>query len=330
MTRPVLFVALLLALAMPAARAAEASLGLLTIVEGEVLVLREAREFVAAEGQQLRAEDIVRTRDGALLARIELDDGTVLDIGPATDLLLQPRAFAAPAELGTSLYLLRGWLKVSTAGAQGGPSVALAAPQLGVARAAGSLVAHASAKASLVFIEKGRADVLDRTAGQADAAHGLADGDSFVVRAGAPGAVQRRPPADLLQSLPRAFADSLPRRAARWRDRPLEPGATTAPRYAEVEPWLHAEPALRASFVKRFSPLAREPAFRTGLIAGLREHPEWARVLFPAKYATKSAATLLARRSTAAPTHAKPARTEPEPAPEPALAQAPAPKTETP
>jgi hypothetical protein len=337
MTRPALFAALLLALAMPLSRAAEAPLGVFTIVEGEVLVLRESREFAAVEGQRLRAEDIVRSRDGARVARIELDDGTLLDIGPATELLLQPRAFAAPAELGTSLYLLRGWLKVTTASAQGGQSVALAAPQIGVARVAGSLVVHATAKASLVFVESGRADVLDRSADKpGGTAHGLGDSDTFVARAGAPGELLRRPPRDLLEGLPRAFADSLPRRAAQWRSRTVEPGTAAAPRYQDVAPWLHAEPALRAAFVKRFAALAHEPSFRTGLVAGLREHPEWARVLFPEKYRPKIATTTLAHRSatpqtsapasTPAPTPTRPAG----PNPEPALAQAPAPATETP
>ena len=58
----------------------------------------------------------------------------------------------------------------------------------------------------------------------------LKDGDAFVRRGGAAATLARRPPADLLAGLPRAFVDSLPRRAARFQDRPVEPGAGVAGR----------------------------------------------------------------------------------------------------
>jgi hypothetical protein len=320
MIRTALFAALALVLAALPCHGAEPALGLITIVDGDAVVVREAREFAAAEGQALRAEDIVRSRDGTRLARIELDGGTLLDLGPATELLLQPRAFAAPAEQGTSLYLLRGWLKVTTSAAKGAPGVALASPQVGVARLVGSAVVHVAPQAVLVFLETGHADVLDRTAGKPGAVHALSDGDAFAVGAGMPGALLRRPPPDLLEGLPRAFADSLPHRAALWHGRAVEPGPLATLRYADLAPWLHAEPALRESFVKRFSPLAREPAFRAGLVAQVRAHPEWGRVLFPERYRPKPAA--LTRRS------APPAPAPAASGAEAALAQAP--RSETP
>ena len=295
MIRSTVFAALLLGLAMPSARGVEPTIGLLTIVEGDLVVVREAHELAATEGMQLRSEDIVRSRGGTRLARLELDDGTLLDIGPDTDLLLQPKAFAAPAEDGTSLYLLRGWLKATTAAAKGARSVALASPHFGVARVAGSVVVHATAQASLVFVETGRAEVLERAAGKPGAVYRLIDGDAFAARATASGAVLRRPPPDLIDGLPRAFADSLPRRAARWQGRAVEPGPQSEPSYASLAPWLHAEPALRASFVKRFRPLAHERIFRASLVAELRAHPEWSSVLFPEKNRPKP--TAVARRA---------------------------------
>ena len=325
MIRPALFAALLLALVTLPVHGAETSIGLFTIVEGDLVVLRETREFAAAEGLRLRSDDIVRSRDATRLARIELDDGTVLDIGPATELLLQPRAFvtpAAPAERGLSLYLLRGWLKVSTTAGKGTSSVALASPQLGVARLAGSVVVRATPQASLVFVEAGQADVFERAAGKPGAAHALKDGDAFAARGAQAGAMLRRPPPDLIEGLPRAFADSLPRRSAQWQGRIVDAGAGSELAYADVSAWIHAEAALRPSFVQRFSPLARERRFRASLVAELRAHPEWDRVLFPEKYRPRTAALAAARRGIAPPaaTHT--------PTAEPTLAQAP--ETETP
>lgn len=323
MIRPALYAALLIALALLPAHAAENTLGVITIKEGELVVLRETREFAASEGLRLRADDIVRSRESTRLARIELDDGSVLDLGPATDLLLQPRAFTSASEPGLSLYLLQGWLKLGTAAGNGASNVVLAMPQLGVARLAGSVVVRATPQAALVFVETGRADVFERTDGQPAGAHSLKDGDAFAARTAQPGALHRRPPADLIDGLPRAFADSLPRRAALWQGRAVEAGTGSEPPYASVARWINAEALLRPSFVQRFAPLARERGFRAGLVAELRAHPEWTRVLFPEKFKPKPVVMATARRSASRPAEASAA-----PAAEPTLAQAP--QTETP
>ncbi len=323
MIRSALYAALLIVLAMLPAHGAETTLGVITIAEGELVVLRETREFAAAEGLRLRSDDIVRSRDSTRLARIELDDGTVLDLGPATELLLQPRAFSTATERGLSLYLLHGWLKLATAPSKGASNVVLAMPQLGLARLTGSVVVRATPQASLVFVETGRADVFERADGQPAGPHTLKDGDAFAARAAQPGALLRRPPADLIDGLPRAFADSLPRRAALWQGRVVEAGAGSEPVYASVAPWINAEALLRPSFVQRFSPLARERGFRASLVAELRAHPEWARVLFPEKFRPKPVVLAAQRRL---PPPAVPPTLPP--AAEPALAQAL--KTETP
>jgi hypothetical protein len=323
MTRLALFAALLLVLATLPAHGADTTLGVVSIKEGELVVLRETREFAAAEGLRLRADDIVRSRDSTRLARIELDDGTLLDIGPATELLLQPRAFSGGAERGLSLYLLRGWLKLGTVPGSGASTTVLAMPQLGLARLAGSVVVRATPQASLVFVETGRADVFERADGQPASPHTLKDGDAFAARAAQPGALLRRPPADLIDGLPRAFADSLPRRAALWKGRVTEAGEGNEPAYASVAPWINAEALLRPSFVQRFGPLARDPRFRAGLLAELRAHPEWTRTLFPERYRPKP--VVLAAQRRLPPPLVPPTL---PPATEPALAQAP--KTETP
>lgn len=323
MIRPALYAALLIALALLPAHGAETTLGVITIKEGELVVLRETREFAAAEGMRLRADDIVRSREATRLARIELDDGSVLDLGPATELLLQPRALTSASEPGLSLYLLRGWLKLGTAPGNGASNVVLAMPQLGVARLTGSVVVRATPQAALVFVETGRADVFERTDGRPAGAHSLKDGDAFAARVDQPGALFRRPPADLIDGLPRAFADSLPRRAALWQGRVVETGAGSEPPYASVAPWINAEALLRPSFVQRFAPLARDRGFRAGLVAELRAHPEWTRVLFPEKFKPKPLVLATARRSAS-----RPAEATAVPAAEPALAQAP--QTETP
>ena len=51
--------------------------------------------------------------------------------------------------------------------------------------------------------------------------------------------------------------------------------------YADAQPWIDAEPALRQVFAERWRRLAAEPKFRSGLVAGLKSHPEWTPILYP-------------------------------------------------
>lgn len=283
MSRPSLFAALLIAFMAAHAQAASVGLGVVTLVDGDLTVLRETRQFAVVEGLRVRAEDIVRSGAGARLARLELDDGTLLDLGPDTELLLQPRGLGG--ERAASVYLLRGWLKLTTPTA----GAALASPRMDIRKLAGSAVVRVTSLATLVFVESGRAELAEHADGR-PVAHGVREGDAFALRAGSAGAVLRRPPADLVDGLPRGFVDPLPRRAAAWAHRAVEPASGTPVDYADASPWLHAEAALRPALVQRFTPMARDRRFRAGLVAELRAHPEWDRILFPEKYRPKPVA----------------------------------------
>jgi FecR protein len=281
---------------------AAAPIGMFTIVEGEVIVMRDTQRFAGAEGVRLRADDIVRTGSETRLARVELGDGTVLDIGPGSELLLQPRAFSAQSGRAATLYLARGWIKLASPAQASQTPASLTAPQLDLVQVSGTAVARVSPQGSLVFAETGRTELTERLDGKAGANHNLKDGDSFVQRGTGAGSLQRRPPADMLQGLPRSFLDSLPRRAQRFQGAPVEPAASSDVTYADVAAWINAEAALRPSFVQRFATLAREKNFRAGLVAELRAHPEWDRTLFPEKYRPKPPpAPVVAKRPTVSP-----------------------------
>lgn len=259
-------------LALLPALAGAAPLGLVTIVDGGGLaLLRGSQRQAAGEGVRLESDDIVRTGEATRLVRLELADGTTLDLGPATELLLRPQALPGPR--AALLYLQRGWLKVGAADAGG-----IATPQGDLARVAGSTVLRVTPQALLVFAESGRAELARDT---------LREGDAWVRRDGGAGSVQKRPPADLLEGLPRGFADPLPRRSARFDSLRVAPGPAEELVYAEIAPWLNGEAPLRAAFVPRFAPRAQDPAFRSALVAELRAHPEWDRTLFPEKYRPK-------------------------------------------
>lgn len=300
-------------LALPACCAAS-NVGMFTILDGDAMVLRDTRRFAAAEGLHLRDEDIVRTGANTRLARIEFADGTVLDLGPGTELLLQPGALTGTRR--AALYLARGWVKLTLAAGRASEVGGIATPRFDLPRLTGTAVVRVSPQSALVFVESGRAEIEERAAGLAVGVRSLGDGDAWTLEGAAGGTLLHRNPDAALRDMPRAFADSLPRRAARFgKAAPPQPGEGVAVSYEDVALWVNAEAALRPGFVQRFAPMSRDRQFRASLLAELKAHPEWKRVLYPADVKPRAKATAVARQAAPA------ARREPtlDPAPSAAM-----------
>ncbi len=229
------------AIALPAMAAEPRAV--LTITDGAVHVLRGAMKFDTAEGLALADDDIVRTTAATRVARIEFADGRALDLGPATQvLLLSDRAAQAQGWAGATAVLLGGWAKLS-AGAAVSKLVLPHAVVTGDAR--GALLAHSAADgAALAFAEsRGLALVPRSNSGGAEVS--LREGESWS-RDAASAAVRVSARLAGLREVPRALADTLPRRAALWSGRALD-AADGAPIDAvELAPWSLAEPQLMA------------------------------------------------------------------------------------
>ena len=276
--------------ALPGGLRAEPAVGIVTIVEGELFATRDSTRFALAEGVRIVADDIVETAPQAKLARIEFSDGLILDMGPNTRVLMTPKF---PGERGSSraakLYVLQGWAKITVPKSMAAASFASRSFDLtGIARDA---VLNVEPTASAVFAESGELTLGERSKGKAGAAVKLKSGE-FLTRTGeAKGVLAQRPAADFIQRVPRAFLDTLPARAALFATREVPAKRLALITYADVQAWVDAEAGLRPLFVTRWKALAQNPEFRNGLVAGLRAHPEWDRLLFPEKYLPKPAAS---------------------------------------
>ena len=283
-------VLLMLLSAVPGGLRAEPAVGIVTIVEGELFATRDSTRFALAEGVRIVADDIVETAPQAKLARIEFSDGLILDMGPNTRVLMTPKF---PGERGSSraakLYVLQGWAKITVPKSMAAASFASRSFDLtGIARDA---VLNVEPTVSAVFAESGELMLGERSKGKAGAAVKLKSGE-FLTRTGeAKGVLAQRPAADFIQRVPRAFLDTLPARAALFATREVPAKRLALITYADVQAWVDAEAGLRPLFVTRWKALAQNPEFRNGLVAGLRAHPEWDRLLFPEKYLPKPAAS---------------------------------------
>ena len=271
------------------ARAAEA-LAVLTIVEGEVILLRDGGKFTAGEGVKLAAADILETAPQARLARIEFADGVIADLGPGTRALLAP-PLSGGKRKPTRLYLLQGWLKLSAPATMPATAPVTLTPAIEFSETSGHLVIANLPDGAMVFCEAGAAVLQGRLPALPASALRLKAGEFFTQAGAEKPETRPRPTPAFIQVVPRPFLDLLPARAAQFKARDIAPKRLGDMRYADAAAWLGAEPLLRSFFVTQWRALARRPDFRAGLAENMRAHPEWDRTVFPEKYLPKPAAS---------------------------------------
>lgn len=250
---------------------------MLTLLDGEAVVIDGARRLAAAPGLRLSAGALVETSANTAVVRIEGPELATIDLGPDTRVMLTPVVMASRGGRAPTLYLLQGAVKLTSRG--GATLRGLLAPGLELLPFSGSAVVQMVKDHQAVFAEANRLELDERRVGGVPRSLGVGEfysGD--ITRAGT---VISRPDADWLKQVPRAFRDSLPLRASALRDRPVEPTVLPGPTYEQLAHWLSVEPGMRRNFVSRFKSLTHDAAFRSGLQSHLYIHPEWDAVLNP-------------------------------------------------
>jgi len=275
-----LMVVTVLATALMAPRVVQAA-PMVTIVEGEATLVDGARALVATEGLKVGDETLVRTGATTTLLRLEWPDGTAADFGPDTQAMVEPAGFGKRAGRAPAVYLLRGWLKLSSLGQATTPGALTA--RVDLAPFKGSLVMMVLGDETWVFAESGSATVAERNA-RPPVSLALKPGEVYARSGAAKGTVAPRPSPSQMQRVPRGFRDTLPLRMATLQGRSVAMRNAPPPAYADLREWLVAEQPLRRGFTRRFAERARDGAFRAGLVEHLVAHPEWEPVLFPERF----------------------------------------------
>jgi hypothetical protein len=256
--------------------------GTITILEGDAFIYRGASRLYANEGVRLESGDIVETAESGFM-QVELTDLSVVQFGPVTRAMINSAASRQKPERW--LFVMNGWCKVtgSKAGAADGSGLELRTRQFTMPPNTGVVVFAETPAETTLFVERGDVRLLEDKASGVS----LKAGDYYRRKAGARGSVNTGSTEAFVAGMPRAFRDSLPLRLDRYRNQPVQPKEAPDFTYADVEPWLKAEPWLRRPLVQRWRAKARNPAFRAALVAGLASHPEWDPILFPDKYKKK-------------------------------------------
>jgi hypothetical protein len=259
---------LLLAAAGPVAAAPEPP-ALVTLLEGEATVVIGARGYSPVVGARLPAGTLVETGAQTGLMRMEWPDGSVLDIGPATRVMLRPQAMTV--RKAPLFYLVQGWAKQTQQAAPGAQvgSAAEVPPFKGV------LVTQVEDGLTMLFAEAGALAVQPRRGGATLAPLSLKAGEAASFATNVQPQVLARPPAGWLQKVPRAFRETIPPRAALVKG--PEPTLVGRPplTHAALQPWLVAEAGLRRELVPRLAELLADPGFRGAVSAQLATQPEW-------------------------------------------------------
>jgi hypothetical protein len=260
-----------------------------TILEGSATAFHGTSKLGAAECVRVQPNDLFETAKDTF-AQLEFDDGTRLDVGPATRLQVNhPTENSADRP---ALYLLSGWIKLSFDDSKRARAPAFSTVVFDGTDLSGVVLARVDARGGAVFVEQGHARLVNRH-GKPFALPALKGNDFVSIGKDGHTAVDNRPSHDFVDQMPRPFRDSIPSRLARCREHDVAPKVLGEFSYAEVEPWVNAELAVRRQFVRTWRSMAGDPPFRLELIAKLSLHPEWDPVLFPEKYAPKPAAEMI-------------------------------------
>jgi hypothetical protein len=276
-------------LVVPAIAAGAEAPAVITLMEGPAAVLRTAGRFALAEGVRVQAGDIIEVPEKSLV-QIELPNGARLSLGPQSRFHVAALA-GTPGRGGketpvSDFYLLQGWTKLAL-GPKARP-LRVTTPLFGFGSADAVVVLQVESAEASVFVERGAlrlAEGFVKATPTSPVAVG--PGQFFVRRADQKGILQSRPAPAFVAGMPAYYRDNLPERRATFKDRDVAPRRLADLEYADVEAWLKGPPELRRPLIQRLRPRAHDPEFRKALIANMRFHPEWDRILFPEKYEPK-------------------------------------------
>ena len=270
---------------------ADEPIALVTVVEGDVTLLRQTTKLAVKPGMRLLALDMLETGPKTNIVRIEFSSGAIADLGPQTQVMLAPKLASGAKRRQATLYALSGWVKLSGTPGKDPAAHQLLAESLDVSGLSGAAVVSIQAKGSQVFAESGTVNVSERRAGQAAPLLALKSGTLYARTGTEKASVSAHPPSAFMQSVPKAFLDPIPARSELFKARAEPPAKVLGDlSYTEATPWLGAELPLRTLLVSHWK-AKLSPDLRAGLASHIKSHPEWDRVLFPEKYLPANAAS---------------------------------------
>ena len=256
-----------------------------TLLEGPAGLLRGTARFALAEGVRVQSGDIIEVGEKGL-AQIEFADGAIISLGPRSRFYAASIATRGAKNVISDFYLMQGWTKIAS-GKSAAPS-RYTTPLFGFGTTDATAVAQIADLEGSLFVETGEIRLAEGFVKASPTSPlRLRAGQFYTRKSDHKGVIQSRPGPSFVSAMPKNYFDNLPERAAKLKDRDVAPRKIEDLTYSDVEMWLKSPLEIRRPIMQRFISKADDPAFRRALIANMKFHPEWDRILFPEKYKPK-------------------------------------------
>jgi hypothetical protein len=274
---------ILVFLSMPVPTAGK-GIGSVTLLEGSLRLIRGTIVFQGSEGLPVRQGDILESSEGAFV-QIEFSTGGIVALGPSSRLYILQYAngeTSGERKVAVDLVLLDGWIKSESSG--GKVLSRYQSPLLAATMASGTLILHSNQSGCDLFVESGSASLGEVSKSGSSRQVLTAKAGQFVSRRKETDIISLpRPSPEFIDSMPRAFRDTLPSRLARFAGKSSQPKAEHQITYDEIRYWLAIPVAWRRGFPERFAARLNDPDFRRQIEMHVNEYPEWEPILHPEK-----------------------------------------------
>lgn len=264
------------------------AIGFVALAEGKVSLVRGPAAYAALDGIRTLEGDIFAVAP-ASQAQVQLNDALLLNLGPGARLMLAGAPAARGAKGDTEIALLAGWLKLTQK--PEAKNLRLQTPLALAAFDGATAVLRLGPGTFEAFVESGVLRLTELGDGGRAGATRTVKAGEFVAYRNRQAAVTPRPGRDFIDAMPRHFRDPLPALPDKLKERKVEPKRERDAAYGDVEEWLKTSLPVRKAMTRRFASRTGDSQFRASLVANMREHPEWDRVLFPEKYEIKNQST---------------------------------------
>jgi hypothetical protein len=251
--------------------------GVVSIADGEPFTLvRGTGLNTTTKGVTLAAGDMIGTGAGAFVV-VEVPGGSLLGIGPSTQIYLMQRSAADPP----TLVVLKGWVKADIRTGPKGPPVRVLGTRLGIQAHQAVVLLFVDERSDSVFDEQGSGTLLTRDEAATRAGRDTAANQFFLRQERADVISQPRPSSEFVAKMPIPFRDPLPENASAKLKKTAVPQFVREVTYSDVQQWLNMPRDWRAGFIPRFRGRLKDPAFFAAMDASMAQHPEWQPILHP-------------------------------------------------
>ena len=270
---------------------ASAAIGYVTEADEAARLIRGDEVFALQAGVAVEQQDIISTQSEGY-AQLEMEDGSVLDIGPASQVHLTEYLLDGKPDTDRNgrdkrevdkaeVSLITGWLRFITAKLQPAGRYQFTTPTMTIGiRGTEGIISSTQDDASL-SLEEGRVEVAELdSAGLSSAEVTAVKAGEFISRRqGQRRQLLAKTPAAYKDRIPRRYRTKLSRKLNNLQQRGISPRRLRKASYEDLQKILRTNPRIKNRLQNRFKERLKDPLFRKKLNKRLKARPETKRKL---------------------------------------------------